>query len=234
MEADCQADFTALQFGRASRPQRQDGLDAPADLAAVERTVAERSGESLAEAVSAAAPEEAAGLSPRGRLSEATAAATAVQAQATRRIIDRQLTADNPDVQAAIAFAAPYLARNPRELKRFVNLFRFLVMIDSERGLRGLPRLADLSAVAKVAVLHVRWPDLLLTLGQVADGEATVCERLEQCQETADPDTPPPGPGPALAELSVPDAVQDRLTAPDLVKFLAAAPRLGATVRHYL
>lgn len=89
----------------------------------------------------AAAP-LAAGSLAAGSLAEAVQLTQAVpgpvspaQAQQIRRFIDRRLSDDSAEVGAVIQFAAPHLAANPREIKRFVNLFRFLVMIDSERGL---------------------------------------------------------------------------------------------------
>jgi len=53
--------------------------------------------------------------------------------------VERRLTHGDPDVEAVIAYARPLLDPNPREIKRFVRVFRFFVMIYMERRLQGLP-----------------------------------------------------------------------------------------------
>jgi hypothetical protein len=154
--------------------------------------------------------------------------ASPAQAQVIRQIIDRKLSEDSAEVGAVIAFAAPHLAANPREIKRFVNVFRFLVMIDSERGLQGLPSLGDLRAIAKVAVLHLRWPDLLALLGQLtADGD-TYFERLERIPAGTDLGAI------AFTGIDRTSRVLRRLTTPELWSFLNLAPEIGGVIRHYL
>lgn len=61
---------------------------------------------------------------------------------------------------------APWLDRNPREIKRFVNVFRFYVLIRQGRQEAGLPVPDSLEQVAKLAVLAVRWPELRGVLGR--------------------------------------------------------------------
>jgi KAP-like P-loop domain-containing protein len=156
--------------------------------------------------------------------------ASPAQARAIRQIIDRRLSEDSAEVGAVIDFAAPHLAANPREIKRFVNLFRFLVMIDSERGLQNLPSLGDLRAIAKVAVLHLRWPDLLALLGQLTPEGTTYFEWLEiSIAQRA--------PGPfvdVLTEAGLSVAAARRLTTWELWSFLNLEPEIGDVIRNYL
>ena len=156
-------------------------------------------------------------------------------AEALRQVIDRQLSIDNDEVREIIAQATPWLAANPREMKRFVNVFRFLVMIDSERGFQQLPSTGDLNAIAKLAVLHIRWPELVAVLAKPcpAPGERSVYELLEESDPTGD------------QEAVLKDLIQvlgnsglgsqtKRITAPDLRRFIASDPKIGPVARNYL
>jgi hypothetical protein len=173
----------------------------------------------------------AASLAEAVHISQAVpGAASAAQAQAIRQIIDRRLSDNSVEVGAIIDFAAPHLAANPREIKRFVNLFRFLVMIDSERGLQGLPSLGDLRAIAKVAVLHLRWPDLLAVLGQLTPDGETYFEQLERMAPRRRPDPV----ADFLTSTGLSSYVAQRLTTWDLRSFLNAEPKIGAVIRNYL
>ncbi|GII83688.1 hypothetical protein Ssi03_16780 [Sphaerisporangium siamense] len=93
---------------------------------------------------------------------------------------------------AAIERVLPALTlTNPRELKRYVNVFRFYSFVTYRRALAGGPRATD-DEVAKLAVLAVRWPHLLTLLASElpprpspeprrARGRGrTVLERLER------------------------------------------------------
>ncbi|MBB3732078.1 P-loop NTPase fold protein [Nonomuraea dietziae] len=88
----------------------------------------------------------------------------------------------------AIEAALPGLdLRNPREVKRYLNVFRFYSFITYRRQLAGAPRTPD-AAVAKLAALTVRWPHLLSTLTSEAHRGATVLERLERAALRCDGD----------------------------------------------
>ncbi|GGQ20574.1 hypothetical protein GCM10010187_41270 [Actinomadura coerulea] len=65
----------------------------------------------------------------------------------------------------AITSALSVLAtRNPREIKRFINLFRFYTFINELRRLHGEPA-ASGEQVAKLAAFAIRWPHLIALLG---------------------------------------------------------------------
>ncbi|GAA3802418.1 hypothetical protein GCM10022226_22800 [Sphaerisporangium flaviroseum] len=70
---------------------------------------------------------------------------------------------------AAIERTLPALTlSNPRELKRYVNVFRFYSFVTYRRALAGAPRATD-EEVAKLAVLTIRWPHLLSLLSRERD-----------------------------------------------------------------
>ncbi len=156
--------------------------------------------------------------------------------EAVRAVIERRLTSSDPEVKEVIAYASQHLHRNPREIKRFVNLFRFFTMIYAERKLEGLPTPTSLHEVAKLAVLGIRWPGFLSALAVPAGGagDRTVFELLEA----------PPGTGRAaqrdaalkreLIAAGVSEATTTRLMSPELRRFLASDPKVGSGVRGYL
>jgi hypothetical protein len=156
---------------------------------------------------------------------------------AVRRVIERRLTIEEPEVQEVILYAARFLRRNPREIKRFVNLFRFFTMIYAERRLENLPTPASLHEVAKLAVVGIRWPGLLSALAMPVggDGERTVFEYLESPPQTS-------ARGAAkdaalkrtLKSAGLSQATTARLMTPELKEFLTSEPKVGAGVRGYL
>ncbi|WP_214413693.1 P-loop NTPase fold protein [Sphaerisporangium fuscum] len=79
---------------------------------------------------------------------------------------------------------------NPRELKRYVNVFRFYSFVTYRQALAGAARASD-EEVAKLAVLAIRWPHLLSLLARDPDGPGragTVLSRLEEAAACARPD----------------------------------------------
>jgi hypothetical protein len=147
--------------------------------------------------------------------------------EAIRRLVERQLSADNPEVQAVIAYGARMLNPNPREIKRFVNVFRFFAMIHTERRLLHLGTPVSLEALAKLAVLATRWPSLISVLAQPATpaGRQSVLQLLEE----ATPDL-----AQQLAGTGLGEHVVQQLLATDLRGFLAAEPKVGGHAAAYL
>ncbi|UQU64473.1 P-loop NTPase fold protein [Couchioplanes caeruleus] len=130
-----------------------------------------------------------------------TLAAAALQAQAevipgaagtllpeTSEAANRVLVELYSDSEARTAILAgvPGLASdNPREIKRFVNLFRFYSFIAQQHQLQGLPAVSG-AQIAKLSVLAIRWPHLLALLGRrSADGVVTNLGHLEQSLRSA-------------------------------------------------
>lgn len=147
--------------------------------------------------------------------------------EAVRRLVERQLSADNPEVQAVIAYGARMLSPNPREIKRFVNVFRFFAMIHTERRLLHLGTPVSLEALGKLAVLATRWPSLISVLAQptTAGGELSVLDLLEEAApELAE----------QLTDTGLGKHVVEQLLATDLRGFLAAEPKVGGHAAAYL
>jgi KAP family P-loop domain/Putative peptidoglycan binding domain len=76
-------------------------------------------------------------------------------------------------------------SQNPREIKRYVNLFRFYTFIVQQRRLHAspgddLPAVVDPLQISKLAVLAIRWPQLLNALGRtLAKQDSTALAYLE-------------------------------------------------------
>jgi hypothetical protein len=202
LEPDRAAGFAESLFGaRDDEPPPAPEPDEAAEVAARAETA------TLADAVALA-----------GAVSPAGAAADAV-----RRSVSRRLSIEDPEVRAAIAYAGGHLDANPREIKRFVNVFRFLVMIHTERAIEGLTTAASLDQIAKLALVSTRWPALMSTLAKPA-GSGTVFEVLEIGGN----------PRADLAKAGIPEAVQERLLVQSLFTLLRAKPVVGSPARHYL
>ena len=87
------------------------------------------------------------------------------------------------DVREAIAFGATLLKENPRQVKRFINLFRLQVYIAHERKLLSDGNEFGLTP-RKLAVWvawYMQWPDLLKLSGSADSGE---CRKhlVENCE----------------------------------------------------
>jgi KAP family P-loop domain/NB-ARC domain len=98
---------------------------------------------------------------------------------ANRVFVELYSDADSRD---AIVEALPKLdSANPREIKRFINLFRFYTFVAQQDRLRGVPA-PDGPEIAKLAVLAIRWPHLLNALGArlAIDGAPSALAHLER------------------------------------------------------
>ena len=194
--------------------------------------------EALTDKADASAVEEALRTAS---LSEAVSIAGNVQPDAAikrgiRRVIERRLTVDDPEVREVIAYASQCLHRNPREIKRFVNLFRFYTMIYAERQIAKLPTPASLHEVAKIAVLCTRWPSLLSTLAlPIGNGdERTVFELLENPQSTGDDESGDAALMAALRTVGLSDGMMASIMTAEFQTFMKSAPKVQSGVRGYL
>lgn len=82
-----------------------------------------------------------------------------------RREFAQRLTEQDPGVRGMLRDFAHQLPPNPREIKRFVNVFRFYAYIQYWREGAGLPA-PTLDGVAKLALIAIRYPHLLSALGE--------------------------------------------------------------------
>ena len=84
------------------------------------------------------------------------------------------------DALNAIGDALPALSSaNPREIKRYINLFRFYTFIVQHQQLRGVTA-PDSGSIAKLAALVIRWPHLLSLLSQRPSEGTSPMNVLEQ------------------------------------------------------
>ncbi|MEV6981376.1 P-loop NTPase fold protein [Sphaerisporangium sp. NPDC051017] len=149
-----------------------------------------RTGPTRTGAVGMGAPRgRAARTSPRAPY-DAIGGLGAAARLAADRVYDDIYSDEN--AYAAIERVLPALTlSNPRELKRYVNVFRFYSFVTYRRALAGAPRASD-DEVAKLAVLTVRWPHLLSLFAR--DAEAPDGEPNER------EDSEPPGEGRTVLE----------------------------------
>lgn len=145
------------------------------------------------------------------------------------------LTDADPGVQAIIRRHASDLARNPREIKRFINVFRFYALIQFRRKLRGLPA-PTYAQVGKVAVLAVRWPHLLGALSRPSGvREGNVLSHLESlAAESKATDDPLTAWRASLADGGFTKRLQDEFGSDELRAILARKPKIGSAAEGFL
>ena len=180
-------------------------------------------------------------------LGEAVRSAQKYQSQsivgeALRRAVARKLSRDDEEMRAVINYGAQVLRPNPREIKRFANVFRFLVTIATERSLAELEAPSDLQVLAKLAVVTTRWPSVIAHLNvRLAGTDArTVFELLENPPESRAEDDRARAAEvrdeleQALTSAGVSPMATQRLLADDLRDVMQAEPRIAAYARDWL
>ena len=183
----------------------------------------------------------AASLGKAVKLAEVSASGSAF-GEALRRVVARKLAREDPEMHQVIDYVAPFLTPNPREIKRFANVFRFYVMIATERRLADLEAPQELSVLAKLAVLSTRWPSIITDLARHSgqDEDRTVFELLEDSPHNDATDEVRTNTAErrqlarALAAYGLSDASTERLLSDDLRKFMLCEPRIGKLARDWL
>lgn len=165
--------------------------------------------------------------------------------QATIAAVNRVFADLYSDRQAfqAIESALPGLgSTNPREIKRYINLFRFYKFIAYRKHLDGAPDLAD-EQIARLATLAIRWPDLLSVLMMPGDdGQANLTALTRAAGEPASGAA-----GPAITETAAetwpqlmgriglqPDDTCQAGRWNDLRHFLAAAEGIADVAERFI
>jgi hypothetical protein len=153
---------------------------------------------------------------------------------ANRVFVELYSDADSRD---AILAALPMLdSSSPREVKRFINLFRFYSFIAQQYRLRNEPS-PDGPEIAKLAVLAIRWPHLLNALGTrlAGEGEPTALARLEAEARagTAQLDGWKDALGAAGLDGADPES-PEHASNTELHRFLAAGPEIAAASERLL
>jgi len=159
--------------------------------------------------------------------------------EAATAVTVEKLSDDSPDMREVIAYGTKHLRGNPREVKRYVNVFRFLVMI---AGARKLQVNNELAVLAKLAVLSTRWPSLhsYLMMPVKAGVRGTVFDMLE----APDPGSAKTEAGRATAETKrlivsletcgFSERIVNRLLDDDLRRFMRTEPLVGAFAGEWL
>jgi V8-like Glu-specific endopeptidase len=135
------------------------------------------------------------------------------------------------DAADALAAALPGLGwTTPREIKRYLNLFRFFTFIVGLQRLDPVERPSS-EQVAKLAALAIRWPHLVFAISGTFTGGTHPLEGLEEASRTED------GWAEALARFAGIAPATHRQAPPwhaDVRRVLAEGPRIGALARLLL
>jgi hypothetical protein len=105
--------------------------------------------------------------------------------EASKRVYARKLAARDPLVQRFVSDSATWFNANPRQIKRYINLFRFYASLRYAYMLDGIydqpdtPMPTD-GALAKFVALSIHWPQAIGWLWSKTDGEEANLARLEQ------------------------------------------------------
>jgi hypothetical protein len=121
------------------------------------------------------------------------------------------------------------LSGNPREIKRFVNVFRFYAYVDFWRRTQGLDT-PGLEGAAKLARIAIGWPSMLNALAQDVARNGAIQPLIAHLEEANGNDT-------VWAECVAlaPERVRARLAAlPELRAAIAQEPRVGSCVAGFL
>jgi hypothetical protein len=122
------------------------------------------------------------------------------------------------------------LSGNPREIKRFVNVFRFYAYVDFWRQTQGLEH-PGLDGAAKLARIAIGWPSLLSTLAREVSRNGTQVSLLACLEDAAGGDDAAWTTGLALA----PEPARTSIAAvPQLRAVIAGEPRVGETAAGFL
>jgi hypothetical protein len=118
------------------------------------------------------------------------------------------------------------LSGNPREIKRFVNVFRFYAYIDFWRRTQGLET-PGLDGAGKLARLAIGWPSLLSTLATDVSVNGTSGPLLQALEATADAEW-------EQVSCLAPERVHDQLAKAPLREVIRGEPHIGASASSFL
>jgi peptidoglycan hydrolase-like protein with peptidoglycan-binding domain len=145
---------------------------------------------------------------------------------------------DDDEVRRVIVSEALALPnRNPRDIKRLVNLFRFYALIVNQRRVLVEARSQSevFEQVARLAALTNRWPHLLNALGAPGEAMGSSGERRLAFEEIEDAASGPDGAwDELLAKCGLAGGARGRPEPEGLRQFLRSGPRIGAVARELL
>jgi hypothetical protein len=162
------------------------------------------------------------------------------EARVVLRAVSDRFTDQDRDVQELIERQAKELSGNPREIKRFINVFRFYAFIQIARQANGLGA-PTFEQVAKLSILAVRWPHLLAVFARHTQPGSD--KRILEYLETAamEMEKPADGTGDKLKEwkekveaISLPPRIRQQMLSAELRRFLAHEPAAGNSMAGLL
>ncbi|MEU9841702.1 P-loop NTPase fold protein [Actinomadura sp. NPDC048032] len=161
---------------------------------------------------------------------------------AASRVVS-DLYSDTDAYSALSGVMAVLPSRNPREIKRFVNLFRFYSFIAERQRLLGVA-VPSQSQIAKLAAFAIRWPHVVSLLGAAGPGHPLVeLEKAARDDDDAwrtalaeafpvfkaqEPSPESPSPAPAVPSEPPPG------WGDDLRAFLTTGEQIGEVAARYL
>jgi hypothetical protein len=107
-------------------------------------------------------------------------------AAAARRVFSELFSDERQEIRRVMMFGVSRLERpTPRQIKRYINLFRFYAFIAAEREFGG-GRAVSLEQTAKLAALAIRWPHVMDLLGHSAPNGDLWLAKLEQAPDLSE------------------------------------------------
>ncbi len=156
-------------------------------------------------------------------------------ARSVLSVVGDRFTDNDEEVRAVVGAQVVHFSNNPREIKRLLNVFRFYAFIQVSRGLAGLST-PNLEQVAKLAVLAVRWPNLLEVFGRPWEfgQDERVLARLETLARGQHGNGIPPDWPATVASGPFSDRLRTQIASPALYRVLKGEPLLGDSPAGFL
>ena len=104
--------------------------------------------------------------------------------EAGKRVFSRKMTSSDPLVQQFVVDAMSWSAANPRQAKRYINLYRFYAALRYAYQVDGLYKDSQVAVpsdavLAKFVTLAIHWPQAISWLWTLQDGQTSCLAKLE-------------------------------------------------------
>ena len=104
--------------------------------------------------------------------------------EAGKRVFSRKMTSSDPLVQQFVVDAMSWSAANPRQAKRYINLYRFYAALRYAYQVDGLYTDSQVAVpsdavLAKFVTLAIHWPQAISWLWTLQDGQTSCLAKLE-------------------------------------------------------
>jgi hypothetical protein len=122
-------------------------------------------------------------------LAEAPAEQRRAAAEASKRVYARAFTERDPAIADFVNEVAELVDGNPRQIKRYVNVFRFYSTLRHSLRVDGTLKPEELPSdkmLAKFVAMSIQWPHAVDCLRLKRDGKATMLSVLEEQSRKTD------------------------------------------------